>query len=96
MDDYYLSSEAASGVKPQSQLSVISQSAALSSGRLQAIFEVSLSFAGSALKSVGLIYAAGPVDSTGALEQHTYVTTALPWLSALKYSSSRLSYHIAS
>ena len=73
VNDYYLASQMASGVKPPSHLAVASKSAALSNSRLQAVFELSLPYTASTLNSVGVIYAAGPVDSTGALQQHTYV-----------------------
>ena len=74
VDDYYLASQSTSGVKPPSRLEVMSKSAALSDNRLHAVFELSLAYTASDLDSVGVIYAAGPLDSTGALQQHTYVT----------------------
>ena len=73
MNDYYLASQMASGVKPPSHLAVTSKAAALTNNRLQAVFEVSLPYTTSTLNAVGVIYAAGPLDSTGALQQHTYV-----------------------
>lgn len=77
MDDYYLANTNSEGVQPPSQLSVSTQTAALVNGRLQAVFDLSLSIAADSLSTVGIIYAAGPVDSTGALEQHTYVSISL-------------------
>ena len=79
VDAYYLASQMTSGVQPPSHLAVSSMAAALSSSRLQAVFQLSLPYSTSLLSSVGVIYAAGPVDSTGALEQHTYVLIAPPY-----------------
>ena len=84
VDDYYLAAQNTQGVQPPSRLTVTAKSAALSNGRLQAVFDVSIPFTQSTLGSVGVIYAAGPVDSTGALQQHTYVS--LPDINKLELS----------
>ena len=73
--DYYLASEDASGVNSPSRLAVVSMAAGVNAGRLQGVFEFSLNVAQSALGSVGAIYAAGPVSSSGALQEHIYVSS---------------------
>lgn len=73
MDDYYLADTNIEGVQPPSRLAVTAKTAALGNGRLQAVFDLSLGVSRDSLSTVGIIYAAGPVDSTGALQQHTYV-----------------------
>lgn len=73
IDDYYLSAEDVSGVNSPSQMSVPFKSAALENGRFVALFELILSSDQASVSGAGVIFAAGPKDSTGALEEHIYV-----------------------
>ena len=73
MDDYYLSAEAASGVNTPSQMAVSFKSASLVNGRFIGVFEVQLTSSQAPLSNAGVIFAAGPVSSSGDLQEHINV-----------------------
>lgn len=71
IDGYYLASY--DGISQPVRFEIISSAAALSGGRLLGVFEISLALASSNLTAVPALYAAGPISSTGEIEQHQFV-----------------------
>ena len=73
MDNYYLGSYQAAQVKPPGKLSVVRASAALSGGRLQALFQLRLPQRSQELQGgpTAVLYAVGPLDAAGNLQQHS-------------------------
>ena len=75
MNSFYLGAKHASAVQPPGHLDVIYMEAALSDGRLQAIFELGVPATGPQLASPSnVLYAAGPLSPSGGLEEHDYVS----------------------
>ena len=73
MNNYFLGGYDASLVRPPGHLDVLNATAAKSgSGQLQAVFALQLPQAAAALASAAtpVMYAVGPLDASGDLQQH--------------------------